>query len=882
MVKTHKHATILQILLLITLLITTQTYAVLTDAALYFSFDPNEVSANHVHDASGNGTTYRIMNGTNVTGGVIGSYMNLSDQNEYLMNESVTDIYGKEVTLCSWVQTTNTGTRPLAGSSRPVPGGYYGFHVTFATTDPLAGIGGSHYQKWAANATIVDGNWHHYCYYLNSTADGTLYTYLYMDGSPLPKGTKQELTRNNPWTMDYIGYDSQTYSLMGNIDELGLWYRQLSAAEILTLYNGGSGYNPFTASDPTTISVQAWSDGKQIDIFDANISYRNGNDVVTTQYSTSIGQINTSIIPGIKSLNNITVMAPGFSSHTMIGTNSTAIISNHTQLPLTGSTSLSYTALKTGNIITTTCTYTNEGNLAIPNITYTYNNTNDTTITTHLNAVNYTINRTDFLDQLAITCTPCTIYNCTRSSNTTIAANQIDSNLVISIQSFVGGLVSNSEITDGVTGGTYYSNPLTYNLSQFLNQSSHTRYVNINITDLDDTTTKVQHVMYLNETNLNFTLLLNYTQLLITFMDFNYNGASSYWLLSDNQRNLTRSTTNATYIIYIQQNLSQGPVYVKFGNYEPDYNETFTQYYEYINNNSQIDINISLLENQNNQCYFYLRIIDPGSRPIENTIIKAYSGNASGEMKFIGQRLTPNTGITYFYGDPSHEILLTILANGYEASLARIYACQQSYYTPDNPLPISLTKSSNVFNFVYFTIPYTTFNESIMHINGTVMDSSADEINITTSYRISQGYPHRTISTTKNFLGYYTFTLHNDSDTYLGDGDFDNSLGDNVTVTLYLDGTLHEKTILLEYDSYDFYLNTGDITENLKAPLAFILLLLIVITIQFLTTSPTMGITVYMIGTILLSTIAITFIWSSVIILIYYVFLTLRKIFLEE
>jgi hypothetical protein len=67
---------------------------------------------------------------------------------------------------------------------------------------------------------------------------------LYVDGVAVSGSTT--MSAINPLSDFYLGWDAQdnnesTRYLLGRIDEVGIWSRALTQAEVTTLYNGGAG-----------------------------------------------------------------------------------------------------------------------------------------------------------------------------------------------------------------------------------------------------------------------------------------------------------------------------------------------------------------------------------------------------------------------------------------------------------------------------------------------------------------------------------------------------------------------------------------------------------------------------------------------------------------
>lgn len=97
--------------------------------------------------------------------------------------------------------------------------------------------------------TLNDGNWHH----VVAAWDGVTMTF-YVDGVAVGGGT-YTTTITNAGHFD-IGHGRATATWWnGGIDEVGLWERCLTATEVASLYNSGSGKTyPFTNTITSTLS----------------------------------------------------------------------------------------------------------------------------------------------------------------------------------------------------------------------------------------------------------------------------------------------------------------------------------------------------------------------------------------------------------------------------------------------------------------------------------------------------------------------------------------------------------------------------------------------------------------------------------------------------
>lgn len=124
-----------------------------------------------------------------------------------------------------------------------------------------------------ATGKITTGSWIHVAY----TSDGSASSELYVNGDPESTGGDQ-----GGW-FDDIGFTQLAIGILdrttdygpfdGKIDEVGIWNRKLTDAEVAQLWNSGSGLAyPFTLGTNAQINIgDAWKEvpAMQINIGDA-------------------------------------------------------------------------------------------------------------------------------------------------------------------------------------------------------------------------------------------------------------------------------------------------------------------------------------------------------------------------------------------------------------------------------------------------------------------------------------------------------------------------------------------------------------------------------------------------------------------------------------
>jgi len=132
--------------------------------------------------------------------------------------------------------------------------GYCGYRLTISTANGwtyMLSNNDNMLDQYVSFANMHDNNWHHLCF---TWAGGT--TYYYTDGSKTAGGSwANTLIYTSPTGLGFGQNDlfgGNFYS--GLIDEVGIWSRALTDAEVAFLYNGGTGrscYSVDTTPSPT-------------------------------------------------------------------------------------------------------------------------------------------------------------------------------------------------------------------------------------------------------------------------------------------------------------------------------------------------------------------------------------------------------------------------------------------------------------------------------------------------------------------------------------------------------------------------------------------------------------------------------------------------------
>ncbi len=140
----------------------------------------------------------------------------------------------------------------------------------------------------AAPPGILDGTWHHYCLTFDGVNAAGMQ--LYEDGIPLAMTTLNDTLTGDPTNTAVLAIGSRsngTDNFTGNIDEVSFWNSELSAAEVVEIYGGGSPQFPISQNQGAYVSsgnlVSWWRMGDTLgDVYPTILDPINGNDGLMT------------------------------------------------------------------------------------------------------------------------------------------------------------------------------------------------------------------------------------------------------------------------------------------------------------------------------------------------------------------------------------------------------------------------------------------------------------------------------------------------------------------------------------------------------------------------------------------------------------------------
>ncbi len=273
-------------ILLITLMmifLSSSAYSLLDSAIVYTPLDIDFTDdSGNAMDGTAYGNTY--IHATNLLGGGSAYFDGVNDGVDWTANDFEPSVGAVSV----WVKSTiNYGMIYSRERMKIGFGAIEGCHSgTQANNGEVMSVlyDGGGWRCTAYASTINDDAWHHIVY----SWDGTT-NFLYIDNV-----LRDTVASSNPAFLSGVPRlglltgDTEDYT--GYIDEFGIWDVNLTAGNVSSLWNGGSGYNPYTSADnPPTITMDVPTNGNHLnDTPDIRFAITIGNENATQPTNCSI------------------------------------------------------------------------------------------------------------------------------------------------------------------------------------------------------------------------------------------------------------------------------------------------------------------------------------------------------------------------------------------------------------------------------------------------------------------------------------------------------------------------------------------------------------------------------------------------------------------
>ncbi|TAN34010.1 LamG domain-containing protein [Patescibacteria group bacterium] len=202
----------------------------------YWSMDGNDINGTKVYDKSGQQNHGTSANTPTKVAGKVGGAMNFNGTSDLVTaaNQPSLRFGAGNFSLSAWIKTSTGGAdSAIIIDKYNADGGQYQFqvqsngklhcHTWNATPGPWA----------SANTVVTDNKWHYVTCAVS--ANGATAT-IYLDG--VQDGTNTGTAKNTDSSGTFlIGRDTTTRYFNGSIDDVRVYNRALSAAEVKQLYN---------------------------------------------------------------------------------------------------------------------------------------------------------------------------------------------------------------------------------------------------------------------------------------------------------------------------------------------------------------------------------------------------------------------------------------------------------------------------------------------------------------------------------------------------------------------------------------------------------------------------------------------------------------------
>jgi len=195
----------------------------------YWNFDGPNISGTRAKDSSGNNNHGTLTNGPTTTIGKLGQALSFDGSNDYVAIPNNSSIQTNGViTIAAWIYLTSTTAERII-----VKGSEYEFDVSGG----LLRLNQDNTVIMQSTAYSYINSWHHV---VAVYSDSENYTMLCIDASCITEGSETTSIAN---TSNNVAIGSEPNGggnfLNGQIDDVRIYNRALSAAEIQKLYNMG-------------------------------------------------------------------------------------------------------------------------------------------------------------------------------------------------------------------------------------------------------------------------------------------------------------------------------------------------------------------------------------------------------------------------------------------------------------------------------------------------------------------------------------------------------------------------------------------------------------------------------------------------------------------
>lgn len=247
-----------------------------TSIIAYWKMEEN--NANRA-DATGNGKTLTDVTTTANTTGKIGSAATFSSD-----RLTLSQALNADFSISFWVKFSGTGQQVIIGKNNFDSTFDQGFFLQLNGSGQITAgwIASGTFRSAFSSKVVTTGVWYHVAFTWDDTAEvGRLVVDGVYENS---YGGSMSTPPSDLLTVGSLSPTGQVLGFGGQLDEVGLWSKVLSTAEILSLYNGGSPITyPFTAL-PGTAGYTGPYNVIWLIQQSNNIGWRTGTDAIDRVY----------------------------------------------------------------------------------------------------------------------------------------------------------------------------------------------------------------------------------------------------------------------------------------------------------------------------------------------------------------------------------------------------------------------------------------------------------------------------------------------------------------------------------------------------------------------------------------------------------------------
>ena len=231
----------------------------------WWKFD--ETSGTTAYDFSGNGKHATLKKWCSaISNGVMGKALSLDGSNDYVLTP-LKGINNSDFTWSLWVKTLDNDGSLLGESS----GNWGTGHKAFYLNGGRLKVEAKNATSYHHNTNIADGSWHHVAFMVGNSGNNDPYS-LYLDGSKVRSSNFNWFRYSSSGKNVKIGQFASNSSnyLKAFYDDIRIYSKRLSSAEISSIYGNGSG--DLTVNNLFSIDLNGTIRTKKIFDFESDAS----------------------------------------------------------------------------------------------------------------------------------------------------------------------------------------------------------------------------------------------------------------------------------------------------------------------------------------------------------------------------------------------------------------------------------------------------------------------------------------------------------------------------------------------------------------------------------------------------------------------------------